>query len=83
MIDIEHYIELKDINSSDSVKIAGQIKHIMQQRRDIRQQIQLINRLHECNSIEHMIDGHFELPSETVTKKYNPRSEKGKTLFAE
>lgn len=80
MIDIEHYVEIVPIDNTKAKHISDSIKSIMQSRRNIQQQLQLINRIHECRSIDQLIDGHIELPSKTVEKTYTPRSDYGKKM---
>lgn len=71
------------MSGKKSAEMAERIKNVMQNRRNIRQQIQLINRIHDCRSIDELLDGHIEKPARNVDKKYTPRSENGKKLFFE
>lgn len=79
MIDLEHYLEL---SSEDhiSFETAMRMRDVMAQRRDIQQQLQIINRINSCKSLMELFDGRIESPTRSIEKLYTPRSKNGEAF---
>ena len=80
VIDMEHFIEFNELDEVQGYEAYRKLRTLLQRRRDVKQQLELTNRILD-SGVRQLTDGHtFEPAQDTVTKNYYPRGDG--TIFA-
>ena len=77
---MEHFIEFNELDEVQGYEAYRKLRTLLQRRRDVKQQLELTNRILD-SGVRQLTDGHtFEPAQDTVTKNYYPRGDG--TIFA-
>lgn len=74
VIDLEHYIEFGTFNDAEAVSIFRKLQTILTNRRNIKQELELINKLLDSGTRELTNRNAFPEPNTPIKKVYTPRS---------
>ena len=75
VIDMEHYIEFNNLNQEEGYEAYQKLRSLLQQRRNIKQQLELTNRILD-SGVRQLVDGHtFDASQEVIQKNYYPRGD--------
>lgn len=71
--DIQHYIEFNRLNAYQGWAVMSMLKNRLQQRREYKDEIFLLSRIHRCSLSKKEIEEAREAAAQNRNRKYSPR----------